>query len=109
MKHGVTRPHVGVQEAEADRAAAVTVINTIDHWRQFLAPLVGGIEEMRLVLIGGNEIEQHDPDAERLIARHPPPKLVEAIEQKAGVAGLVEPHLIPMAGKQRGRVTRLLG
>src|SRR5579872_6106696 len=51
------RPHVGRQEAEADRAAAVAIVDAVDHGRQFLAPLVGGIEQIRLVRAGGHEIE----------------------------------------------------
>jgi hypothetical protein len=38
------RPHVGRQEAEADRATAVAVIDAVDHGRELLPPLVGGVE-----------------------------------------------------------------
>jgi hypothetical protein len=38
------RPHLGRQQAEADRAAAVAVVDAVDYGRQFLAPLIGRIE-----------------------------------------------------------------
>jgi hypothetical protein len=40
-----------------------------DQRRQFLAPLVVGREQVRLMQTGGDEIEQHDADAERQTVR----------------------------------------
>ena len=42
------------------------------------------------MLAGGRKVEQHDADAERLVGRHPPPELIKAGEQKAGIARLKE-------------------
>src|SRR5439155_563883 len=39
--------------------------------RQFLAPVVVGREEVRLMLAGGNQVEQHDADTQRFVAWHP--------------------------------------
>jgi hypothetical protein len=72
-----------------------SVIDAVDQRRQFLAP--DSVEQIRLMPTGGHEIEQHDADGERLIARDPRPKLIESAEQKAGVARLVEADLIPPA------------
>jgi len=40
MKGGMALegPHVGRKEAEADRAAAVAVVDAVDQWQQLLAP-----------------------------------------------------------------------
>jgi hypothetical protein len=35
-------PHLGRKQAEADRAAAVAVVDAIDERRQFLAPVIVG-------------------------------------------------------------------
>jgi len=86
------RAHVGRQQAEGDRAAAVAVIDAVDDGRKFPAP--GGLEQVRLMPAGGNEIEQHDADRERLMARDLDPKLIETAEQKSRVARLVEIDLV---------------
>jgi hypothetical protein len=38
------RPHLRRQQAEADRAAAVTVVDAIDERREFLTPAIIGRE-----------------------------------------------------------------
>jgi hypothetical protein len=83
---------VGRKQAETDRIAAV---DAVDHGRRFLAPVVVGREEIRLMPARGNQVEQHDADTERLVTWHALPKLVETTEQKAGVARLIETDLIP--------------
>ena len=45
--------HRGRQQAEADGAAAVAGVDAIDQRRQFLAPVAGGFEQIRLVLTAG--------------------------------------------------------
>ena len=70
-------PHVDGKQPEANRAAAVAVIDAVDQRRQFLAPAVVGGEQVRLVLIGGDQVEQHDADAQRLVPLDPPPELLE--------------------------------
>jgi hypothetical protein len=62
----------------ADRAAAVAVVDAVDQRRQLLAPVVVGREQIRLMPGGGHQVEQHDADAERLRARDPLPQLLEA-------------------------------
>jgi hypothetical protein len=47
------RPHIGRKEAKSDRAAAVAVVDAVDQRRQFLAPVIVGREEVRLMLTGG--------------------------------------------------------
>jgi hypothetical protein len=42
------------------------------------------------MLDGGNQVEQHDADAERLGARDPRPQLLEAGERDRKDAGAVE-------------------
>jgi len=44
------RPHAGRKQAEADRAAAVAVVDAVDERREFLALVVVGREEVRLML-----------------------------------------------------------
>jgi hypothetical protein len=61
--------HVGRKQAEADRAAAVAVVDAVDQRRQLLAPVIVGREPVRLMLGGRNQVEQHDADAERLSHR----------------------------------------
>ena len=94
MKRGVTleRAYIGRKLAEADRAA---VVDAVDQRRQFLTPVIVDREQVRLMLGGGHQVEQHDADAEGLGARDPSPKLIEAGEQKAGVARLVKIGFIP--------------
>ena len=46
--------------------------------RQFLAPVSVSREQVRLMLAGGHQVEQHDPDAERLVPRHLMPELLDA-------------------------------
>ena len=58
-----------------------------------------GREQVRLMLGGRHQVEQHDADAQRLVARHPLPELLEAGEQKAGVARFVEIGFIPPAAE----------
>src|SRR6267378_8300409 len=41
------RPHAGRKQAEADRAAAVAVVDAVDERRQFLAPVIVGREQVR--------------------------------------------------------------
>ena len=96
------RPHVGRQQAEADRAAAVAVVDAVDQRRQFLAPVIVGREQIGLMMSGGHQVEQHDADAERLGARDAPPKLFKAGEQKAGIARLVKIGFIPPAAEIAG-------
>jgi hypothetical protein len=93
------RAHVGRKQAEADRAAAVAVVDAVDERRQFLAPVIVGRKEIRLMLIGGHQVEQHHADAERLGARDPFPDLLEAGEQKAGVARFVKIGFVPEAAE----------
>jgi hypothetical protein len=66
--------------------------------RQFLAPVVVGREQVRLMPAGGNQVEQ-DADAQRFVPRHAVPKLIEAGEQKAGVARLMEIGFVPPAAE----------
>ena len=75
MKSGMAleRAHIGRKQAEADRAAAITVIDAVDQRRQFLAPAVVGGEQIRLMLTGGHQVEQDDANAERLVPRDPLP------------------------------------
>ena len=47
------RAHVARKQAEADRAAAVAVVDAVDERRQFLAPVGVGREQIRLMLGGG--------------------------------------------------------
>ena len=93
------RAHLRRQEAEADRATAVTVVNPIDKRRECLAPVVVGREQIRLMLAGGNKVEQHDPDRQRLIIGHPQPKLIETGQQEAGLARFLKADLIPPAAE----------
>src|SRR5882724_2288515 len=88
------RPHARRKQAEANRATAVAVVNAVDQRREFLAPVVVGREEVRLMPAGGHQVEQHDADAQRLVPRHAPPEVVEAAEQKAGVAGFLKGDFI---------------
>ena len=69
------------------------------HTRQFLAPVIVGREEVRLMPGGGNQVEQHDADAQRLVPRHAPPEFLETAEQKAGVAGFLKGDFIPIAAE----------
>ena len=93
------RPHIGRKQAEADRAAAVAAVDAVDQRRQFLAPVGVGREQIRLMLAGGNQVEQHHADAERLGARNPLPQLLEAGEQETRVARLVEIGFVPEAAE----------
>ena len=101
MKRGVPfeRAHVGRKQPEANGASAVAVVDAVDQRRQFLAPAVIGSEQVRLVLVGVHEVEQHDADAERLVARNAPPDFLEAGEQESGVACLVEIGFVPPAAE----------
>jgi len=63
------RAHVWRKQAEADRAAAVAVIDAVDQRRELLAPVIVGREQVRLMLAGGHQVEQHDADAQRLVPR----------------------------------------
>ena len=93
------RPHIGRKQAEADRATAVAVVDAVDQRRQFLAPVIVGREQVRLVLTSGHQVEQHHADAERRDARDPLPDLLEAGEQKAGVARFVKIGFVPPAAE----------
>jgi hypothetical protein len=46
VKRGVAfeGPDVGREQAEADRATPIAVVDAVDQRRQFLPPLVAGIE-----------------------------------------------------------------
>jgi hypothetical protein len=92
LKGGVTleRAHIARKEAETNGAATVAIVDAVDERREFLAPVIVGREQIRLVVIGRNQAEQHDADADWLIARHPRPDFLEAGEQKAGVARFVK-------------------
>src|SRR5712671_5935932 len=93
------RPPAGWKQAEADRAAAVTVVDAVDQRRQFLAPVIVGREKVRLVPAGGNQVEQDDADAEWLVPRDPRPELLEAGEQESGVPRFVEIGFFPPAAE----------
>src|SRR5215469_7065174 len=41
-----------------------------------VAPGVVGREQVRLVVIGGHQVEQHHADAQRLVSRYPFPELL---------------------------------
>ena len=56
-------------------------------------------EQVRLVLDGGHQLEQHDADAERLVPRDATLELLEAREQKAGVTRLKEIGFVPPAAE----------
>ena len=42
--------HVAWKQSEANRAAAIAVIDAVDQRRQFLAPVIVGREQVRLML-----------------------------------------------------------
>jgi hypothetical protein len=90
-------PHAGRQQPEPDRAAAVAVIDAIDHGRQFLPPVV--LEQIKLMAGGRHQVEQHNADRQRLVARDTAPEPVETGEKKAGVARFMEIDLIPAAAE----------
>ena len=104
MKGGVALegPDVGRKQAEPDRTAAVAIIDAVDQRGKFLAPIAVRDKQVRLVVIGGHQVEQHHADAERLIARHPLPELLEAGEQESGVARLKEIGFVPPAAEIAG-------
>ena len=54
------------------------------------------------MLIGRDEVEQHDADAERLVWRHSLPEMVETGEQKARVARLEKVDFLPPAAEIGG-------
>jgi hypothetical protein len=91
--------HIGRKEPEANGASAVAVVDAIDQRRQFLAPAVVGREQVRLMLIGGHQVQQHDADTQRLIARDLPPKLLEAGKQESGIARFVKIGFVPPAAE----------
>src|SRR5437899_1892586 len=93
------RPHTRRKQAEADRTTAVAVVYAVDQRRQFLARVAVGREQVRLMLAGGNQVEQHDADGKRLVGRHPLPELIKAGEQKSGVARLEEGDFVPPAAE----------
>ena len=95
------RPNVGRKQPEADRAADVAVIDAIDQRRQFLAPVGVDREQIRLMLVGGHQVEQHHADAERLGTRDPLPELLEAGEQESGVSRFVKIGFVPEATDER--------
>jgi hypothetical protein len=77
--------HVFRKQAKTNGAPAIAVVDAVDQRRQFLAPAAVGIEQVGLMLVGGHQVEQHDADAQRLVARDPLPDFLEAGEQEAGV------------------------
>ena len=93
------RAHVARKQSEANGASAISVVDAVDQWRQFLAPVAVGVKQVRLVVIGGNQVEQHHADAERLVARHAVPGLLEAAKQESGVARLVKIGFVPEAAE----------
>jgi hypothetical protein len=95
------RAHLGRKQAEADGAAAVAVVDAVDQRRQFLASVIVDGEQVRLVVGGGNQVEQNDTDRQRLGARHALPDLLEAGEQKAGVMRLVKIGFVPTSRRDR--------
>ena len=101
VKGGVAleRAHAGRKEAEADGAAAVAVVDAVDQRREFLAPAVVGVEQIRLVVIGRHQVKQRDADAERLGTGHPVPQLLETGEEEPGVARLVKIGFVPEAAE----------
>ena len=82
--------HVAWKEPEPNRAPAIAVIDAIDQRRQFLAPVIVAREQVRLMLIGGHQVEQHHADGEGLVPRNLFPELLKAGEQKPRVARLVK-------------------
>jgi hypothetical protein len=102
------RAHVARKQSEANRAAAVAVIDAVDQGRQFLAPGIIRGEQVWLAVIGGHQVEQHHAHADRLITRHMLPELPEAREQESSVAGLVEIGFVPEAAKIGDLVGRLV-
>jgi hypothetical protein len=101
MKRGMALKgaHVAREEAKSNRTAAVSVIDAVDQRRQFLAPVIVGREQVRLMVVGGDQVKQHHADAERFGAWHPFPELLEAGEQEAGVARLVKIGFLPPAAE----------
>jgi hypothetical protein len=101
MKGGMTfeRPHIRRKQAEADCATAVAVVDTIDQGRKPLTPVIVGSEQIGLVLAGGNQVEQHDADTERLVMRYSLPELLKAAKEKAGVAHFVKIGFVPPAAE----------
>jgi hypothetical protein len=95
-------PHIARKQAESNRAAPVPVVDAVDEWREFLATVVVGGEQIRLMMAGRYQVEQHDADRQRLIARHPRPQLLKARKQKAGVARFEEGDFIPSAAEIAG-------
>ena len=91
--------HVARKQPEANGASAVTVVDAVDQRRQLLAPAVVGREQVRLMVIGGHQVEQHDADAERFVSRHPLPDLLKTGKQRARVARLVEICFLPPAAE----------
>jgi hypothetical protein len=91
------RPRIGRQQAEADGAAPVAVVDPVDHGRQFLPFLL--LEQIGLMAGGRDQIEQYDADRKRLVPRGAGPEPVETGEQKAGVARLMEIELVPSAAE----------
>src|SRR5215469_4136590 len=77
-------PIVARKKAETKGAAAVAIVDAVDERREFLAPIIVGREQIRLVIIGRHQVEQHDADGKRFVARHARPDFLEAGEQKAG-------------------------
>ena len=76
------RAHIGREQAEADGAAAVAVVDAVNQRRQFLAPVIVGREQIGLMMSGGHQVEQHDTDAQRLGARDPLPQLLGRASRK---------------------------
>jgi len=92
-------PIVARKKAETKGAAAVAIVDAVDERREFLAPIIVGREQIRLVIIGRHQVEQHDADGKRFVARHARPDFLEAGEQKAGVARFVKIGFVPPAAK----------
>jgi hypothetical protein len=61
--------------------------------------VIVGREQVRLMLVGGHQIEQHHADRKRFVAWDPFPELLEAGKQEAGVAPFVEVGFVPPAAE----------
>ena len=103
-------PHVGRKQAKPDRASAVAVVDAVDQRRQFLAPVIVGREEIRLMLSSGNQVEQRDTDAQWFVLRDALPALLEQhfakLCEDPANAELFKAAKRPEAVTTRGRARR---
>jgi hypothetical protein len=83
-------PDVGRKQAEANRTAAVAVVDEVDERRQLLAAVIVGCEQVRLMLPAGTTSSCTTPTLSGLYRGTRRPELLEAGEQKAGIARFVK-------------------